>query len=156
MKRTIIIWLVFITTAVFPAAASSEDWAYGCFTGGDVQTRNDIFFLVNRERLREELSPLACDFRLSEIAQAHAMDMARRGYFSHISPEGKSPFDRLRDAGVTYRLAAENIAWRYRDARSVVKGWMNSAGHRRNILGDFTKAGVGSYRGYSVLLLTRD
>jgi uncharacterized protein YkwD len=156
MKRILIILLAVIAAAVIPAAAASDDWAYGCFDKGEGRTRNDIFFLVNRERAGNDLPPLECDPRLSDIAQGHAEDMARRDYFSHTAPGGVGMKERLAAAGITYHLAGENIAWGDRGAESVVRRWMGSPGHRKNILGNFTKVGVGSYDRYYVLLFVRE
>lgn len=70
--------------------------------------------------------------------------MAKRDYFDHTNPDGKSPFDRMSAAGYQYRSAAENIAAGYRDAEAVVQGWMNSEGHRKNIMNcGLTEIGVG-------------
>ena len=70
--------------------------------------------------------------------------MQKNGYFSHTSPTYGSPFDMMRDFGVSYRTAGENIAQGQRTPQEVVNAWMNSAGHRKNILnGNFTHIGVG-------------
>jgi uncharacterized protein YkwD len=89
--------------------------------------------LANAHRARVGCGPLRWDARTGAVAQAHADDMVRRDYFSHTNPEGQSPFDRLRAAGVTYTAAAENIAFGYPTAASVLQGWLNSDGHRRNL-----------------------
>jgi uncharacterized protein YkwD len=150
-----------VSLAIFLIGAASCFPIYwgdtaGYFNTSDPSARDEILILVNRERQKNGLPPVAGDPVLSAIAQGHAEDMAVRGYFSHTSPEGEDLFERLTGARVTYRRAAENIAWGYRDATALVRGWMGSAGHRKNILGDFTKVGVGTYRGYSVLVLIRE
>ena len=70
--------------------------------------------------------------------------MRDKGYFSHTSPTYGSPFDMMKSFGITYRAAGENIAYGYRTPQAVVNGWMNSSGHRANILNArFTQIGVG-------------
>ncbi|MFN7002598.1 MAG: CAP domain-containing protein [Roseinatronobacter sp.] len=90
---------------------------------------------INTERARHDHPPLALSPELGRIAQAHACDMARRGYFSHTSPDGQSMMDRARRAGLSGLCAmGENIAQGQRDVPTVVTSWMRSPGHRRNIL----------------------
>ncbi|MBN2223407.1 MAG: hypothetical protein JW765_01895 [Deltaproteobacteria bacterium] len=156
MKRVTCALLLVIMIGVLPRGAVFGIDTGGCFAGADRSTCEEILTLVNRERGKNNLPPLGCDGALSAIAQNHAEDMAGRRYFKHISPDGRSPFDRLAEAGIHYRRAGENIALNREGAHSVVKLWMRSSGHRKNILGDFTKAGVGSYRGYHVLLLIKE
>ncbi|MDV3243477.1 MULTISPECIES: CvpA family protein [Methylocaldum] len=99
--------------------------------------------LVNRERATEGLSPLKIDPALTEVARRHSSDMFARGYFSHYTPEGKSPFDRMRESNVGFLIAGENLAL----APSVHiahAGLMNSPGHRANILRpQFGRVGIG-------------
>ncbi len=99
--------------------------------------------LVNQERARAGLAPLAADPELREVARRHSADMFARGYFSHVTPEGRSPFDRMAAAGVTYRTAGENLA--LAPTLSLAHtGLMNSPGHRANILHpDFGRVGIG-------------
>ena len=100
---------------------------------------------VNAERRRAGRAPLSLSPELGRVAQAHACDMAKRGYFSHTSQDGRSMSDRANRAGLP-RLCAmgENIARGQRDVPSVMDGWMRSAGHRRNILdSDFSLVGFG-------------
>ena len=90
--------------------------------------------------------PLSFNQQLEDAAQAHAEDMARRGYFEHDTPDGVTPFDRMRAAGYQGGLMGENIAQGYRDAESVVQGWIDSPGHCRNLMNaDFDELGVGYY-----------
>ena len=100
---------------------------------------------VNAERRKAGRAPLALSPDLSRVAQAHACDMARRGYFSHTSPDGRGMSGRLSQAGVNGLCAmGENIARGQRDVPSVMGGWMRSAGHRRNILdSDYSLVGFG-------------
>ncbi|HEX8098085.1 MAG TPA: CvpA family protein [Pyrinomonadaceae bacterium] len=99
--------------------------------------------LVNGERVKAGLQPLAPDAELTEVARKHSADMFARGYFSHYSPEGRSPFDRMREARVTYLTAGENLA--LAPTLTIAhNGLMNSPGHRANILrGQFGRVGIG-------------
>ncbi|GAB2727349.1 CAP domain-containing protein [Streptomyces bullii] len=100
--------------------------------------------LTNRERARAGLRPLAPDPRLTTAAQAHSADMVARDFYSHTSPDGHRPWDRAAAAGFTRRSIGENIACGQRSPADVVEGWMNSPGHRVNILKpDFTHIGIG-------------
>ncbi|WP_181350950.1 CAP domain-containing protein [Thalassobacillus sp. CUG 92003] len=100
--------------------------------------------LTNQEREKQGLSPLKIDTQLSEVAREKSRDMAQNGYFSHTSPTYGSPFDMMDQYGVDYRTAGENIAKGQRSPEQVVNAWMNSEGHRKNIMNDsFTHIGVG-------------
>ena len=91
------------------------------------------------------------DSSLNKVAQAKAADMAQNNYFDHNSPTYGSPFDMMKQFGVSYRTAGENIAMGQRSPQEVMEQWMNSQGHRQNILnGSFTKIGVGYVNGYWV------
>jgi uncharacterized protein YkwD len=70
---------------------------------------------------------------VADVAQKHSEDMSRNNYFSHTNQQGKTPFDRLRAAGITYTVAAENIAEGQRTAEQVLASWLSSSGHRHNI-----------------------
>jgi uncharacterized YkwD family protein len=108
------------------------------------QYARQVVDLTNEHRRRNGLSDLQIDTRLSSVAQTKSQDMQQNGYFSHTSPTYGSPFDMMRDFGVSYRTAGENIAQGQRTPQEVVNAWMNSEGHRRNILnGNFTHIGVG-------------
>ncbi|HET8622750.1 MAG TPA: CAP domain-containing protein [Gemmatimonadales bacterium] len=103
---------------------------------------------ANAHRVSVGCTALRWDGPAAAVAQAHAEDMVRRDFFSHTNPDGKSPFDRLRAAGVTYRSAAENIAYGYSTAAGVLEAWMNSDGHRRNLENcAYTHHGVGLSQG---------
>lgn len=102
--------------------------------------------LVNAERAKQGLSALTLDQNLSAVAAAHSKDMAQRNFFSHTNPDGQSPFDRMKANGISYKTAAENIAVGQPSPEQVVSSWMNSEGHRKNILnGNFNKMGIGLY-----------
>jgi len=100
--------------------------------------------LTNVERTKQGLAPLEIDKELSVVAKDKSKDMLNQQYFSHDSPTYGSPFDMMQAYGITYRTAGENIAKGQRSAEEVVNAWMNSPGHRENILnGNFTHIGVG-------------
>jgi uncharacterized protein YkwD len=99
--------------------------------------------LVNRERQAEGLPTLAPDPELTEVARRHSADMFARGYFAHDTPEGISPFDRMRDSGVRFLTAGENLALAP-TIEVAHTGLMNSPGHRANILRrEFGRVGIG-------------
>ncbi|WP_328370642.1 CAP domain-containing protein [Streptomyces sp. NBC_00445] len=108
------------------------------------RTAADVVELTNRERAGAGLPPLAVDPVLSTAAQAHSADMIARAFYSHTSPDGSQPWDRAAAAGSARRSIGENIACGQRSPAEVVEGWMNSPGHRANILKPtFTHIGVG-------------
>lgn len=119
-------------------------WARPLAPGDLSRTVTEVVDLTNRERARAGLRPLAVDPALSTAAQAYSVDMAARAFYSHTSPEGSQPWDRAAAAGSRMRSIGENIACGQRSAAEVVEGWMNSPGHRANILKrDFTHIGIG-------------
>lgn len=100
--------------------------------------------LTNVERQKAGLKPLAIDNELSKVARIKSQDMTEKHYFDHNSPTYGSPFDMMKHFGITYTAAAENIAKGQKTPEEVVNAWMNSAGHRGNILnGKLTYIGVG-------------
>ena len=109
----------------------------------DVYER-EVARLVNAERAKYGLPALTYSSALAAGAKEKSADMAKNGYFSHTSPTYGSPFDRMKSRGISYRAAGENIAMGYRTPEAVVQAWMDSPGHRANILsGKFTEIGVG-------------
>jgi len=107
-------------------------------------TEQQVLSLVNQERSRAGIKPLEMDWELQRVARVKACDMAEKGYFSHQSPTYGSPFDMMKQFGVSYRSAGENIAEGQRTPAEVMQAWMNSQGHRENILkSDYTHLGVG-------------
>lgn len=100
--------------------------------------------LTNAERQKQGLKPLVLDEALSKVAREKSLDMQRNKYFSHTSPTYGSPFDMMKKFGISFRTAGENIAMGQRTPEEVVNAWMNSSGHRQNILNpNFTHIGVG-------------
>ncbi|MGW0934724.1 CAP domain-containing protein [Streptomyces sp. NPDC002666] len=119
------------TTA--PAAATSAQAA--------------VLALVNQERSKVGCSPVTASSSLASLAQSFSDDMAARGFFDHTDPDGQSPWDRAAKAGVS-GLGGENIARGQADAEAVMEAWMNSEGHRANILNcDYKTLGVGVHFG---------
>ncbi|MGM0397284.1 MAG: S-layer homology domain-containing protein [Bacillota bacterium] len=105
-----------------------------------------ILDLVNVERAAEGINPLKMHAELSKIAYEKSKDMAIYDYFSHTSPNYGSPFEMMKEFGISYRAAGENIAMGQPTPEMVVKAWMESPGHRQNIMNDnFGNLGVGVY-----------
>ncbi|MDF2545197.1 MAG: safA [Anaerosolibacter sp.] len=104
----------------------------------------EVVRLVNVERAKNGLQPLKENWELSRVARYKSMDMRDKGYFSHTSPTYGSPFDMMKSFGIAYSTAGENIAMGQKTPADVMKGWMNSEGHRKNILSpSYTEIGVG-------------
>ncbi|PFM62150.1 serine protease [Bacillus cereus] len=100
--------------------------------------------LTNAERTKQGLPALKIDTELSKVARIKSEDMQKNNYFDHNSPTYGSPFDMMKKFGISYKSAGENIAQGQRTPEEVVQAWMNSAGHRANILNSgFTHIGVG-------------
>lgn len=105
---------------------------------------NEVIALTNQERAKQGLPPLKQNWELSRVARYKSEDMSDKNYFSHTSPTYGSPFNMIKSFGISHSAAAENIAQGQRTAAEVVKAWMNSSGHRANILnGTYTEIGVG-------------
>ncbi|MET9573972.1 CAP domain-containing protein [Streptomyces massasporeus] len=119
-------------------------WARPFTRDGLAGTVAAVIDLTNRERTRHGLPPLSADPLLTTAAQAHSADMVARAFYAHTAPDGGQPWDRAAAAGSTRRSIGENIACGQRSPADVVEGWMNSPGHRANILKPgFTHIGVG-------------
>ena len=104
----------------------------------------EVIRLVNAIRAENGLPALTYNWELSRVARYKSQDMKDNRYFSHTSPVYGSPFRMMKSFGITYRTAGENIARGYATPQAVVNGWMNSSGHRANILNaSFTQIGVG-------------
>ncbi len=121
--------------ATQPQPAASDAEAY----------ENEVIRLVNIERANYGLSPLAKRDDATAAARIRAKEIVQA--FSHTRPNGTSCFTVCKELGISYRSAGENIAYGYRTPQQVIEGWMNSEGHRKNILSaSFTSIGVGCYR----------
>lgn len=135
-----------------PTSQGSRFWYVNDAFGNPFKTHDaqeaslaaEVLTLVNQERANAGLAPLAADSQAERAAKVHCEDMEGRGFFSHTTPEGWSPSDRLTMTGASgFNGWGENIALGQTTAQSVMNSWMNSAGHRANILGNFTHIGVG-------------
>lgn len=104
----------------------------------------EVIRLVNEQRANYGLQPLTENWELSRVARYKSQDMVDNRYFSHTSPTYGSPFQMIRAFGLSFRTAGENIAYGQRTPQAVVNAWMNSSGHRANILNSsYTQIGVG-------------
>ncbi|WP_243143238.1 CAP domain-containing protein [Clostridium estertheticum] len=121
--------------AATPAASTST---------ANNKLEKEVVTLVNKERAKQGLAPLTDNVKLSNVARTKSEDMVAKDYFDHTSPTYGSPFDMMKQFGITYTAAGENIAMGQQTASSVMTSWMNSPGHKANILGkNFTDIGVG-------------
>ncbi len=114
----------------------------------------EVLKLVNSERGKYGLAPLVQDSGATEVAHLRSKEIVKS--FSHTRPNGSTCFTAANELGVSYRSAGENIAYGYPSPKSVVSGWMNSDGHRKNILsGSFSKIGIGCYESDGILYWTQ-
>ena len=105
---------------------------------------NEVIRLVNEQRAKNGLKALAANWELSRVARYKSQDMVDNRYFSHTSPTYGTPSQMIKAFGLTYRTAGENIAYGQRTPQAVVSAWMDSSGHRANILNaSYTQIGVG-------------
>ena len=171
MKRKIVTWMMVVammTAVIVPASAASPNcvqtncrnvWQFLCDwwqtqpgTGQNCPQQpeeNDsvemqVVELVNEYRASYGLQPLTYSAELSDGARLKSQDMSDNGYFDHNSPTYGTPYQMMKSLGISYQSAGENIAKGYRTAEAVVTAWMNSEGHRANILNaNYTEIGVG-------------
>lgn len=124
------------TVTITAQESNFEEWA------------RQVLILTNNERGKYGLTPLQWDDSLAALAEAHCKDMINRNFFSHNNPDGETPFDRMKQAGISYLAAGENIAAGQYSPEAVVQAWMNSETHRENILNsDFKYLGVSVVKG---------
>ncbi|WP_430734296.1 CAP domain-containing protein [Fodinisporobacter ferrooxydans] len=147
------------TDALYPGQALLVKSAQsGAASEQTVQTSNasasvspevqQVVNLVNQQRAKNGLAPLALNMNLTQMAYDKAKDMRDNQYFDHQSPTYGSPFDMMKQFGISYSYAGENIAAGQTSAQEVMNDWMNSSGHRANILNPkFTEIGVGYVTG---------
>ncbi|PSL42441.1 putative YkwD family protein [Salsuginibacillus halophilus] len=138
--------------AAEPAEAPSEEEAGNSEVESSEMSafEQEVVDLTNEERAAQGLAPLEPHNELANVAEIKSEDMRDNNYFSHDSPTYGSPFDMLETYGVNYRTAGENIAAGQRTPEEVVDGWMNSDGHRANILDEsYTHIGIGHAEGGS-------
>ncbi|HEY8529012.1 MAG TPA: CAP domain-containing protein [Paenibacillaceae bacterium] len=137
-------------TGTAPSAGTGQTGS-GAAAGMDSNASyfaSEVVRLVNAERAKAGLAPLKVHNELTRVALHKAKDMYHNNYFSHQSPTYGSPFDMMRSYGISFRYAGENIAKGQRSPQEVMNAWMNSSGHRANILnGNFTHIGVAYYNG---------
>ncbi|MEN8149553.1 MAG: CAP domain-containing protein [Planctomycetota bacterium] len=104
----------------------------------------EVLDIVNAERNAAGAPPLEWHEGAAEVAYLHSLDMDVRDFFDHTNPDGELPWDRLTAAGIAWSQVGENIAYGYPTPAAVMDGWMNSPGHRANILnGNYTHLGIG-------------
>ena len=129
----------------FPAEQPAEpDFAITADRDFNTAYEDEVIRLVNAERAKYGLSGLQKDNGAVSVAHVRAKEIVQS--FSHTRPDGSSCFTAAKELGVSYSAAGENIAYGYADPQQVVNGWMNSEGHRKNILSSsFSKIGVGCY-----------
>ena len=147
-----------VLALVAPAEAATGKRSSSCSDTREVpaagnlgQVERATLCLLNAERAKRDVRPLARDWRLARAADRHTDDMVEQGYFQHDSRNGESFSDRIRDTGYLSRVSSwavgENIAWgsgRLSTAEAIVKAWMDSPGHRANILnGRYREIGIG-------------
>jgi len=117
---------------------------------------DQVVQLVNQERAKRGLKALNHRADIKNVAHKKAEDMINSNYFSHTSPNYGSPFQMLRTFGISYKAAGENIAKGQKTPQEVMNAWMNSQGHRENILKpDYDSIGVGFYHGAWVQMFIR-
>ncbi len=113
----------------------------------DPEAEEEMLRLVNEERTLQGLPELVIDETIREVARMHSIDMFQRGYIGHVDPDGITPFDRMREGGVSFLTAGENLA--FAPTVSIAhQGLMDSPGHRENILSPhYSRVGIGVARG---------
>lgn len=131
-RNTVRFVLAILLISAVPNATLASDTADG-----------RLLALINDYRSARGIGPLAADATLARVAERHGEDMASRGYFAHVTPEGGDLGHRLWNAGYRFIVAAENLARGYRAATAVLEGWRGSACHRANLLrDDVSHAGI--------------
>ena len=116
-------------------------------TGAESALGAQVLVLVNQERMDRSLSTLSWHGELAQVAFEHSWDMSNRGFFSHTNPCGEEPSQRVDKAGISWSVVAENIARGPATAMEVMVGWMDSSGHRANILDSrMTHCAIGVYQ----------
>lgn len=146
--------LNFFTVTAEPESNERIDLGFTTTGPVDARAEDAMLVLVNRERTSRGLKPLAMNNRARLVARTYSTDMFGRGYFSHINPEGKNPFDRMRAGNVVFEVAGENLALAP-TLQLAHDGLMNSPGHRANILNpEYTTVGIGIIDGgpYGVMV----
>ncbi len=139
-----------LVLVVAASSASNSTSGSSSLSGVALEFQN----LVNEHRKSVGCNPLVEHKGLNSLAQKHSEDMKVRNFFSHTNPDGKSPFDRIKEAGISYKSAGENIAKGQSTANQVLNSWLNSSGHKANIENcNYTHHGIG-YVGEGIHLWT--
>ena len=139
---------------IYPNTTSNNSGGSNSSSGGNIATTSEltqdekeVFNLINQKRAANGLPALKIDDELQNIARIKAKDMVDKNYFSHTSPTYGSPFDMMKSFGISYKTAGENIAGNSSNVEAV-EAWMNSSGHRANILNSsFNYTGIGVVNG---------
>jgi uncharacterized protein YkwD len=135
-----------------PSKGTGSDQGSGSGQSGGTSATSEeqqALTLLNNDRAANGLPALKANSQLTQLARNYAQDMIRRGFFSHYNPEGQSPFDRMKQAGISYKYAGENLAVNTSVANAEA-AFMESSGHRANILSpNFTEVGIGVARNAS-------
>ncbi len=128
-----------------PSASSKPSTSSSAPAQANGTMASQVLQIVNAERAKNGLGALKLNTNVAKAAQVRATEIVTQ--FSHTRPNGQDPFTALKEAGVSYSAAGENIAYGQPDAQSVMTAWMNSPGHRANILNSrFTQIGIGVYK----------
>jgi len=155
MKKINQIISVFISLGLFVAVVFSSTPAYAAYSSGTLVS------MTNSERAKNGLGALSVNSALTSAATAKANDMLSKGYFSHTSPDGRTPWDFITAAGYNYTYAGENLAIGYSSASELMSAWINSQTHRDNILNSkFREIGMavvsGKYNGVETTLVAQE
>ncbi len=127
--------ILIAAAATLAFVGGSAQATYACTTPGDVNAlATEVAAGLNANRSANGLGQLDFNRKLGKAAMDHACDMSVNGFFGHTSSNGDTISNRVRSSGYRHCLAAENLAWGYPDPNQIVTGWMNSAGHRANML----------------------
>lgn len=138
---TVLLLTVFVSSGVFVSVLSKTNFLAAIFT-------NVLVDLANQDRAGENLPALVTNDLLVRAAQMKANDMAAKSYFAHNSPDGKTPWYWIDQAGYNFTYAGENLAVNFADSGDVNNAWMNSPGHRANIMNqNFTEIGIATAQG---------
>jgi uncharacterized protein YkwD len=141
--------MLVLTLAGCPTMPTDDGDGGGTGSGADAQIvalEDDAHAGINTERTSRSVAALTMREDMRLVARAHSEDMVAQDFFAHSNPDGEDAFDRMANAGISYQTAGENIAWNNfsTPVTTAVDGWMNSEGHRTNILnGAFTHTGMG-------------
>ena len=144
MKKIFISTFAAITLFASSATAAITHTVVSVDSMWKISFENEVIRLVNEIRVKNGLSELKADWELSRVARFKSQDMRDNNYFSHTSTVYGSPFQMIKNFGISYKSAGENIAKGQTTPQKVVDAWMNSSGHRANILNSsYNRIGVG-------------